>query len=133
MLNVSWRFPSQRAPQPMLDTKTGRTVIDLRLVAVTVAGLLSLGNICLAQDGLQPAPARREFESRSELEEQAKAAEAQHRTGEAWLLKQRLEKGDFQDGDRILLKVQGNALAGSAFINFPETLTVRAGRKVELP
>lgn len=117
----------------MLHIRTGRTVKDLRLAAMIATGLLSLGNICLAQDALQPVPARREFESRTELEAQAKTAEAQHRTGEAWLLKQRLEKGDFQDGDRILLKVQGNALAGSAFINFPETLTVRAGRKLELP
>lgn len=104
----------------------------LRISSITAAGLLSLGNLCLAQDGVQPSPARREFESRSELEAQQKQAEAQHRTGEAWLLKQRLDKGDFQDGDRILIKVQGNVLA-SNLIQFPDTLTVRAGRKVELP
>jgi protein involved in polysaccharide export with SLBB domain len=110
-----------------------RTAKVLRISLIAAAGLLQLGNICLAQDGAQPAPARREFESRSELEAQAKQAEAQHRSGEAWLLKQRLEKGDFQDGDRILIKVQGNALAPTGFIQIPETSVVRAGKKLELP
>jgi protein involved in polysaccharide export with SLBB domain len=100
---------------------------------LAAVGLLPLGNLCLAQDVVQPAPAKREFESRAELETQAKQAESLHRTGEAWLLRQRLEKGDFQDGDRILLKVQGNALAATGLIQFPETLTVRAGKKLELP
>ena len=111
----------------------GRPVKALRISSVPVAVLLSLGKICLAQTEVQPLPARREFESRSELEAQAKQAETQHRTGEVWLLKQRLEKGDFQDGDRILVKVQGNALAGAAFIQVPDTITVRAGKKLELP
>lgn len=111
----------------------GRIVKALSISSVAVAMLLPLGKVCLAQAAPEPTPARREFESRTELEAQAKQAEAQHRTSEAWLLKQRLEKGDFQDGDRILIKVQGNALAGSTFIQIPDTLTVRAGRKLELP
>jgi protein involved in polysaccharide export with SLBB domain len=79
--------------------------------------------------GTTPSP-RREYESRSELEAQAKAAEAAHRTNEAWLLHQRLEKGDFQDGDKIALTVQASLMAGP--LDVPETLTVRAGRRVEL-
>jgi protein involved in polysaccharide export with SLBB domain len=105
----------------------------LRISLVAAAVLLPLGKICLAQETLQPAPARREFESRAELEDQAKKADAQHRTGEAFLLKQRLEKGDFQDGDRILFKIQGNTALPAGFLQIPDTLTVRAGNKLELP
>jgi protein involved in polysaccharide export with SLBB domain len=133
MLNVSTRFPSQRPQNSHPSIETGRTVKALRISLVAAAVLLPLGNICLAQETLQPVPARREFESRTELEAQAKQAEAQHRTGEAWLLKQRLEKGDFQDGDRILFKIQGNTSLPAGFLQIPETLAVRAGNKVELP
>jgi protein involved in polysaccharide export with SLBB domain len=107
---------------------------------------VAAGNPCRAQDGAPATPGRQEFETRAQIEEQAKTAEAQHRTGEAWLLRQRLEKGDFQDGDRIVLNLQGNALIqlqasaqGTAgqppkgFGGIPETLTVRTGRHLEFP
>jgi hypothetical protein len=71
-------------------------------------------------------PASRQFETRAELEARAKDAEAHHRTSEAWLLRQRLEKGDFQEGDRIILRLQ----AGNIIAN--DTLLVRAGKKVQL-
>ena len=96
-------------------------------------GLIALGNPCRAQDGAANPPARREFESRAEIEAQAKAAESQHRTGEAWLLRQRLEKGDFQDGDRIVFALEGNALMPKDFPGIPDTLTVRAGRRLQFP
>jgi protein involved in polysaccharide export with SLBB domain len=100
-----------------------------RVFPVCAAALLTLGNVCLGQ-GVVPAAAgpRREFESRAELEAQAAAAEAQHRTGEAFLLRTRLQKGDFQDGDRIVVEVEGNLL-----LSKPETLIVRAGKRLELP
>jgi len=109
---------------------TGHTV-SLR-TAAAFAILLSAGFPCGAQTGasVQPSP-RREFESRAEIEAQAKAAEVQHRPNEAWLLRQRLEKGDFQDGDRILLEVHGNALMPNNFIGIPDTNIVRAGRRLE--
>jgi hypothetical protein len=109
---------------------TGHTV-SLRTTAA-FAILLSLGFPCGAQTGVsvQPSP-RREFESRAEIEAQAKAAEGQHRPNEAWLLRQRLEKGDFQDGDRILIEVHGNALMPKDFIGIPDTNIVRAGRRLE--
>jgi protein involved in polysaccharide export with SLBB domain len=105
----------------------------LRVVVGTTVGLLALGNPCRAQDGAGNPSPRREFESRAEIEAQAKTAEAQHRTGEAWLLRQRLEKGDFQDGDRIVFALEGNALMPKDFLGIPETLTVRAGRRLEFP
>ena len=103
-----------------------------RILVGSTVGLLAVGTPCRAQDGATQQ-ARREFESRSEIESQAKAAEAQHRTGEAWLLRQRLEKGDFQDGDKILIVLQGNALMPKDFLAVPETNTVRAGRHLEFP
>ncbi len=102
----------------------------LRGVVVGTAGLIALGAPCRAQDPAANPPARQEYESRAEIEAQAKAAEDQHRTGEAWLLRQRLEKGDFQDGDRILFSLQGNALMPKE-AGIPDTLTVRAGRRLE--
>lgn len=65
------------------------------------------------------------------LEAEAKKAEAAHRTQEAWLLKSRLQKGDFQDGDRIVVKLLGaTMLLGS---NGNDTITVRAGKMLPLP
>lgn len=97
---------------------------------VVLAASASTSN---AQSASPAGGARREFESRAELQAQAAAAESQHRAGEAWLLRQRLEKGDFQDGDRIIVQIQGNVLAGKSPVEIPETLTVRAGKLLELP
>ena len=110
-----------------------------QLAIVSVTALLLLGNVCVAQDttvsppvaartAAAPDGARHQFETRAELEAQAAAAEAGHRTGEAWLLRTRLEKGDFQDGDRILVSVEG-----ANIMTKPETLVVRTGKRLELP
>jgi SLBB domain-containing protein len=108
--------------------------ISLRTAAALAVVLSAWCLPCGAQDASAPAPSqRREFESRAEIEAQAKAAEAQHRPNEAWLLRQRLQKGDFQDGDRIVVELHGNALMPKDFLGIPETLTVRAGRRLEFP
>jgi protein involved in polysaccharide export with SLBB domain len=110
-----------------------------RLVVVPFVMLLVLGNVCLGQDttvspvvgARSSAPllgGRHQFESRAELEAQAAAAETNHRTGEAWLLRSRLKNGDFQDGDRILVEVEG-----ANIMTKPETLVVRTGKRLELP
>jgi protein involved in polysaccharide export with SLBB domain len=106
-----------------------RMVKKSRLALCCAASLFTLADVSRAQDTV-PASAgpRREFESRADLEAQAAAAEAQHRTGEAFLLRSRLQKGDFQDGDRIVVEVEGNLLMSK-----PETLNVRAGKRLELP
>jgi protein involved in polysaccharide export with SLBB domain len=44
-----------------------------------------------------------------------------------------LEKGDFQDGDRIVIVLQGNALMPKDFVGVSDTNTVRAGRRLEFP
>jgi SLBB domain-containing protein len=84
---------------------------------------LTLAIPCAAQDS---AAVRSQYETRSELETAEQAAEAQHRTSEAWLLRNRLQNGDFQDGDRIVLVVDGNAA-------LTDTLTVRAGKVLQIP
>jgi len=102
-----------------------------RLSLVTTAAYLALGNVCLGQSVTPASGARRQFETRAELEAQATAAENGHRTGEAWLLRSRLEKGDFQDGDRILVQVEG-----ANIFTKPETLIVqngKGGKHIELP
>jgi protein involved in polysaccharide export with SLBB domain len=111
----------------MVRSATHRFNIMTAVMALGVAGSL------LAAQNVSPAgsasPAQREYESRNELETQARAAENAHRANEAWLLRQRLEKGDFQDGDKIVLNVQASLMAGP--LDIPETLTVRAGRRIE--
>ena len=107
--------------------------ISIWLSPVSVLVLAASASPCSAQAVAPAGTARPEFETRAELQAQAAAAETQHRTGEAWLLKQRLEKGDFQDGDRIIVQIQGNVLAGKSPVEVPETLTVRAGKMLELP
>ena len=70
---------------------------------------------------------RSEFESRADLEERARLAESQHRTSEAWTLRNRLEKGDFQEGDRIVVTFHSTAIAQPI-----ETTTVRAGKVIQI-
>jgi protein involved in polysaccharide export with SLBB domain len=81
--------------------------------------------ICLSHS--LTAQQRQLFESRSELEARAKVAKANPGAREASLIAYRLEHGDFQDGDRIIVKV----IRGSA--GFSDTLLVRSGKKITLP
>jgi protein involved in polysaccharide export with SLBB domain len=102
----------------------------LRSCAAATA-LLSLGNVCLAQSVAPAGSLRRQFETRSELDSLASAAEKAHRTGEAWLLRTRLEKGDFQEGDRIWVVVEG-----ANIMTKPETLivqNVKGAKVLQLP
>lgn len=101
-----------------------RRCFGVALVAMT------LSRVGLAQSELSNAPAS-EMETRAALEAKMKVAEAQHRSAEAWLLKTRLEKGDFQDGDRIVMHLLGNTQLIGASAN--DTIIVRAGRMLPLP
>jgi protein involved in polysaccharide export with SLBB domain len=77
-------------------------------------------------ESIAPRQAIREYETREELEAQAKAAEAGKRSAEAWLLRQRLLKGDFQESDRMVIVLQNTPTPA-------DTYTVRAGKIVQLP
>jgi protein involved in polysaccharide export with SLBB domain len=67
----------------------------------------------------------KQFESRAQLERDASAAEASGRASQAWLLRSRLQKGDFQEGDRIVVVMDASPR--------PDTLQVRAPRVLQFP
>lgn len=94
--------------------------LGFALVALTTAGRLAGGQAA------RPVEPSRDLESRATLEAEARTAEQQGRTGEAWLLRSRLERGDFQDGDRIVVTLLGTT-------TFNDTITVRAGKMLPLP
>jgi hypothetical protein len=102
-------------------------MLIVRFLSRLLSALLVTGFVAGTGSAQTPTvPGSQKFETRAELEERAKTAEAQHRSGESWLLKQRLEKGDFQEGDRIILRVQ----AGTILV--ADTLTVRAGKIIQM-
>ena len=80
-----------------MDGRNRRHVFGLAVGCLAV-----LTGLARAQT-VRPAGSTRDLEDRAALETQAADAEAQHRTSEAWLLRSRLQKGDFQDGDRIVV------------------------------
>jgi protein involved in polysaccharide export with SLBB domain len=94
--------------------------------------LAGAARVALAQDIRVQDMRVNDLESRSALEDEARKAEAQHRTQEAWLLKTRLQRGDFQDGDRIFVMLMGTTpLPGTQSLS--DTITVRAGKMLPLP
>jgi hypothetical protein len=86
---------------------------------------LSISRVSVAQSRA-PFEGTHSFETRSELQAQANTAEAAGREIEARLIRYRLERGDFQEGDRILVNVRGPG-------GFSDTLTVRSGQLLDLP
>jgi protein involved in polysaccharide export with SLBB domain len=90
-----------------------------------VALAASMGGVVAAQTPTSETPSQ--FETRADLEAQLKIAESGNRTSEAFLLRNRLEKGDFQEGDRIVFNLHSTAATLAS-----ETLTVRAGKVVQL-
>jgi protein involved in polysaccharide export with SLBB domain len=66
------------------------------------------------------------YETRSELVARAQTAETQGRSAEASLLRSRLQRGDFQEGDRIVVVLENNP-------KLADTLQVRAGRMLQMP
>jgi hypothetical protein len=99
------------------------------------AGQLLLGLFCcfgsssvVAQTGTsappQNLPAARQYETRAQLEAQVKTAETQNRKSEAWLLRSRLQNGDFQEGDRIVVVLENSPRV--------DTVIVRAGKALQL-
>jgi hypothetical protein len=85
-----------------------------------------------AQSGTSVAPSvvsvapKRSGETRAQLQAAAEAAERQKRASEAWLLRSRLERGDFQEGDRIVVVLEGSAPV-------IDTLQVRTGKTLHFP
>lgn len=95
------------------------------IAAATLLVSLATGRPCLAQSAVADQE-RHNFETRAELETQVKAAEAKGNKSEAWLIHYRLDHGDFHEGDRIAIRVQGGG-------GFSDTLVVRSGKRLQLP
>jgi protein involved in polysaccharide export with SLBB domain len=96
-----------------------------KLLLPLLAALVVAGSPAAAQVSTSPEPAR-DLESRAQLEAEARTAEQQNRTSEAWLLRTRLQRGDFQEGDRIVVTLLGS-VPGS------DTISVRVGKLLPLP
>jgi hypothetical protein len=94
----------------------------LGFLAVLPSVPLAAQSATSATPSAAPPPSR-QYETRALLEAQAKAAEAQRRTSEAWLLRSRLQKGDFQEGDRIVVILENSARI--------DTMLVRSGKVLQ--
>ncbi|HEU4994849.1 MAG TPA: SLBB domain-containing protein [Gemmatimonadaceae bacterium] len=66
----------------------------------------------------------REYESRAQIQTAIRDAEAGGRKAEAWLLRSRLQNGDFQEGDRVVVALETSSRV--------DTLQVRTGRVLQL-
>jgi len=97
--------------------------MSFRLVIATLSVCLVTSSPSSAQSALAERPS---FETRVELAEQAKTAEAQGDQGKASLIRYRLDHGDFREGDRIVVTVPGTG-------GFSDTLVVRSGKRLQLP
>ena len=104
-------------------------VLNIRSSVIAVGVIFSTltpGRVGLAQTAAG-SDRPLSFETRGQLEARAKTAEAKQDTREAYLIRSRLEHGDFRVGDRIVIRhIPGPG--GSI-----DTLTVRAGKTLQLP
>ncbi len=97
----------------------------VRVALIAFLSSFGVAELCVGQSS-GSTKARLDFETRAQLEEQAKLADAKADKGGAYLIHYRLDHGDFQDGDRIVISIRG---AGG----LSDTLTVRTGKRLELP
>jgi protein involved in polysaccharide export with SLBB domain len=117
-------------PDRYTPGELGRVWLAARAAILTIAFATTTATAVAQtppQAGSLPSLPMRSFENRAELEAAVRLAEAQHRTQEAWMLRTRLEKGDFQEGDRLVLALQYQTNARA------DTLIVRAGKTLQIP
>lgn len=111
--------------------RTSRLLLLAALLATSLAG----GGALRAQDA--PAVPRASFATREQLEQLARSADSAarnapagalraQREAEAAQLHQRLDRGDFGAGDRVVVRVEGQAA-------LTDTFTVREGGRLQLP
>jgi protein involved in polysaccharide export with SLBB domain len=117
-----------------MPTQIRSSTLVLAAVALSLLGPLTAG-VSAQSDSVAM---RRAFATRTDLEAVADAAERQARDDaidaatrdrkrlEGQSLRERLREGDFQVGDRIVLRVRGDS-------SLTDTFTVRAGRTLNLP
>lgn len=96
---------------------------SVRILVATLGMVISPSSAFAQSAPLGPT---RESEARESLEARARLAEQENRPAEAFLLRSRLQRGDFQEGDRIVVTLLGS-------MTFNDTITVRAGKLLPLP
>jgi hypothetical protein len=98
-----------------------------RFLPLVLLALAAGHPLARAQGRLQSAATlpERQYETREQLEARAQAAETQGRTEEAFVLRNRLTHGDFQEGDRIVLDLL------SLNPQTRDTIIVRAGKVLQ--
>ena len=100
------------------------TRISICRVTISMFVLTALAAASLrAQTGTMAQPS---YESRASLEAKVREAENGKRTSEALLLHWRLTRGDFQEGDRIVVVLESNPTA-------TDTMQLRAGKVLQFP
>lgn len=97
-----------------------------RHLAVGILGVLVLASRGSGAQAAAVGQERGGFETRADLEAELAAAERKHAAADVFLIRYRLEQGDFQEGDRVVVMVRGQ-------VGFSDTLIVRTGRVLELP
>jgi len=112
--------------RPMMSRITGNLARSAAICVVFLGAPVIM--LAGAQAGsvyatAQSSGATRQYESRIQLEREAEKAESAGRASEAWLLRSRLQKGDFQEGDRIVVILDANPR--------PDTLQVRAPKVLQ--
>jgi hypothetical protein len=104
-------------------------VLNPLVRSLLVSTAIALGSSELAAQqatSVTPLAQSRQYETREQLTARAAVAERQGRSSEAWLLRSRLERGDFQEGDRIVVVLEGTATT-------VDTLQVRSGKVLQFP
>ena len=94
-------------------------------IALTALGV-SLTTTPLAAQSAIAGQEPHNFETRAALQSRVAAEVAKGDRSAAALIQYRLDHGDFREGDRIVVKVQGAA-------GFTDTLVVRSGNRLQLP
>jgi hypothetical protein len=99
--------------------------ITLGLATVVLASLSLAPALAAQAAGSSLAILKPQYETRANLDSLAAAARREKRTSVAWLLDSRLQNGDFQEGDRIVVTL---ATTGRS-----DTVQVRSGKVLQFP
>ena len=102
-----------------LEKRTTRFWDFVRRIAITYLFAVT------AVHAQSPNPAGGHFETRDELTSEMQLAAARGDRLRATLIQGRLDRGDFRDGDRIVVRIESSA-------GFSDTLTVQTGKRLDL-
>lgn len=121
--------PSRERLRPAQNRTRSLNAFRRRHFATVCAALVGFSSVGAAQS--RSADSASQPDSRAALEAQLRKAEAEKRMSESFLLKTRLEQGDFLEGDRIVVKVH-SAAAMMGQLPGSDTVTLKAGKVIQL-